>query len=297
MRYFSRFSILALLLCALTFAQGAARDAGQPAAPSALPFETAEELVYEGEFSKALLRGINVAELRFTATRAPATAAASAGAQDKQVVPAFRFTLEAVSKGIVSKLFRLSFRQRVESTVEPSSFSVLQTSKLDEQGKRHRISEAVFDRSAGKVVWTERDPNDPQRPPRVVTNPINGAVQDIASAFYYLRTQPLALGQSFEMLVSDSGQIYRTPVRVTERKKMKTVLGQLWTLRVEPEVFGEGHLLRGKGRMVIWFTDDERRIPVKAQISNDLGTLDIKLKRATNSKQESIRAAKDSSIH
>lgn len=284
MRYLSRLSILALLLCAMAFAQGAARDAGQPAvAPPALPFEKAEELVYEGEFSKALLRGINVAELRFTATRAPA-AAASAGAQDKQAAPAFRFTMEAISKGIVTKLFRLSFRQRVESTVEPASFSVLQTSKLDEQGKRHRISEAVFDRNAGKVVWTERDPNDPQRPPRVVTNQLNGTVQDIASAFYYLRTQPLALGQSFEMLVSDSGQIYRTPVRVTERKKMKTVLGQLWTLRVEPEVFGEGHLLRGKGKMLIWFTDDERRIPVKAQISNDLGTLDIKLKRATNSK-------------
>lgn len=283
MLYLGRLSILALLLCAMAFAQGAARDAGQPVAPPALPFEKAEELVYEGEFSKALLRGINVAELRFTATRAP-VAAASAGTQDKQAAPAFRFTMEAVSKGIVTKLFRLSFRQRVESTVEPASFSVLQTSKLDEQGKRHRISEAIFDRNAGKVVWTERDPNDPQRPPRVVTNQLNGAVQDIASAFYYLRTQPLALGQSFEMLVSDSGQIYRTPVRVTERKKMKTVLGQIWTLRVEPEVFGEGHLLRGKGRMVIWFTDDERRIPVKAQISNDLGTLDIKLKRATNSK-------------
>ena len=59
---------------------------------------------------------------------------------------------------------------------------------------------------------------------------------------------------------------------------MKTVLGQVWTLRVEPEIFGEGRLLRGKGKMAIWFTDDARRIPVKAQISNELGRLDIKLK-------------------
>ncbi|HEX8493614.1 MAG TPA: DUF3108 domain-containing protein [Pyrinomonadaceae bacterium] len=279
---YRRFSILALMLCALAFSSVPAREQGQPGEPPTVPFETAEELVYEGKFSKALLRGVNVAELRFTANRTPV--AANAGTQDKQAAPAFRFTLEAVSKGIVSKLFRLSFRQKVESTVEPVSFSVLQTNKLDEQGKRHRISEAVFDRNAGKVVWTERDPNDPNRPPRVVTNQLSGAVQDIASAFYFLRTQPLALGQNFEMLVSDSGQIYRTPVRVTERKKMKTVLGQVWTLRVEPEVFGEGHLLRGNGKMAIWFTDDERRIPVKAQISNEIGTLDIKLKRAANNK-------------
>jgi hypothetical protein len=103
-------------------------------------------------------------------------------------------------------------------------------------------------------------------------------VQDIASAFYFLRTQPLALGQSFEMLISDSGQVYHTPVRVTERKKLKTVLGQVWTLRVEADVFGEGHLLRGKGKLAIWYTDDERRIPVKARINNELGSLDIKLK-------------------
>jgi len=281
MHYRTRFSLLALLLCALAVASVPASSHTRPEVKpvAAAPFELTEELVYDGEFTRALLRGINVAELRFTVTRAPA-AATSATATDKQAEPRLRFTLEAFTKGILRKLFGLNFHQRIESTVEPASFAVLQTNKIDEQGKRQRISEAIFDRNAGKVVWTERDPNDPNRPPRVVTNQLSGAVQDIASAFYFLRTQPLALGQSFEMLVSDSGQIYRTPVRVIERKKMKTALGQVWTLRVEPEIFGEGHLLRGKGKMSIWFTDDARRVPVKAQINNELGRLDITLKKA-----------------
>jgi hypothetical protein len=281
MHYRTRFSLLAFLLCALVLASVPASSHTQPEVKpvAAAPFELTEELVYDGEFTRALLRGINVAELRFTVMRAPA-AATSATATDKQAAPMLRFTLEAFTKGILRKLFGLNFHQRIESTVEPASFAVLQTNKIDEQGKRQRISEAIFDRNAGKVVWTERDPNDPNRPPRVVTNQLSGAVQDIASAFYFLRTQPLALGQSFEMLVSDSGQIYRTPVRVTERKRMKTALGQLWTLRVEPEIFGEGHLLRGKGKMSIWFTDDARRVPVKAQINNELGRLDITLKKA-----------------
>lgn len=275
MLYRRRFSILTLLLCVLAFTSLTARASNPPGEP--LPFEPTEELIYEGEFTRLLLRGINVAELRFTANRAPAQTGVEA--QDRKHEQTLRLTMEAVSKGILRKLFGLNFRQRVESTVEPVSFAVLQTNKLDEQGKRHRISEAIFDPGANKVVWTERDPNDPNRPPRVVTNQLGGAaVQDIASAFYYLRTRPLALGQSFEMLISDSGQVYRTPVRVTQRKKMKTVLGEVWTLRVEAEVFGEGRLLRGKGRMSLWYTDDERRIPVKAQISNELGKLDIKLK-------------------
>lgn len=280
MQYRRCLPVLALLICALTFARGAERGGGQLIEPpTAAPFEPTEELVYEGEFSRALFRGINVAELRFTVARS--TSATNIEALDKGRAGTLRFTLEAVSKGILRKLFGLNFRQRIESTVETSSLAVLQTNKLDEQGKRHRISEAIFDRGSSKVVWTERDPNDPQRPPRVVTNQWSGpaAVQDIASAFYYLRTQPLILGQSFEIQISDSGQVYRTPVRVTARKKMKTVLGQVWALRVEPEVFGEGRMLRGKGKMTIWYTDDPARVPVRAQISNELGSLDIKLKR------------------
>jgi hypothetical protein len=46
-------------------------------------------------------------------------------------------------------------------------------------------------------------------------------------------------------------------------------------------VFGEGRLIRGRGKMAIWFTDDERHVPVRAHISNEMGTLDIKLKSMT----------------
>lgn len=278
-----RFIVVALLVCTLLLASAPASDLKREDA-NKLPFEPSEELVYEGELSRLLLRGINVAELRFTASRTQAPA----NNQPHGKAPAtLRFTLDAVTKGILVKLFRLNFRQHIESTVEPSSFSVLQTTKLDEQGKRKRTSEAIFDQSTHKVVWTERDPNDPTREPRVVTSEWSGAVQDIASAFYYLRTQPLEVGKNFEILVSDSGRVYRIPVAVTEKKKMKTVLGQVQTIKVEPEIFGENRLVYGKGKLAIWFTDDARRIPVRARINNHMGTLDIKLKSMNPSASKS----------
>jgi hypothetical protein len=278
------FVVVGLLLCAILFVSAPAsdnkrRDAGK------LPFEPAEELVYDGEFSRAFLRGINVAELRFTASRIQISHTKSSNVK----ATSLRFTLDAVTKGLLRKLFGLNFRQHIESTVEPSSFSVLQTTKLDEQGKRKRTSEAIFDKTAGKVVWTERDPNDPTREPRVVTNQINGAVQDIASAFYFLRTQPLILGKRFEILISDSGQVYRIPFTVSEKKMIKTVLGRVQTLKVDPEIFGEGRLLRGKGKMSIWFTEDSRHIPVKARINNEMGTIDIKLKSMKGSAPNAAR--------
>jgi hypothetical protein len=272
------FALLAFLFSTLLLVSAPASDSKRRDT-TRLPFEPSEELVYEGEFSRALLRGINVAELRFTANRAQVPAQTNSA----NTPTVLRFSLDAVTKGILRKLFGLNYHQHVESTVEPASFSVLQTTKLDEQGKRKRTSEAVFDLGVGKVVWTERDPNDPTREPRVVASPASGAVQDIASAFYYLRTQHLEPGKSFEILVSDSGQVYRIPVTISERKKMKTVIGEVQTLKVEPEIFGDNRLLRGKGKLAIWFTDDIRHIPVRARINNELGTLDIKLKRMTNS--------------
>lgn len=274
-----RFAAVALVLCAALFAVAPASDSKRKDAGK-LPFEPAEELIYEGEFSRALLRGLNVAELRFTATR---TQASGSQPGNDRAPSALRFTLDAVTKGLLRKLFGLNYHQHVESTVEPATFSVLQTTKLDEQGKRKRTSEAVFDQTAGKVVWTERDPTDPNREPRVVTNPMSGAVQDIASAFYYLRTQPLKPGSSFAVMVSDSGQVYSIPVTVSEKKIMKTVLGKVQTLKVDAEIFGDNRLVRGKGKMSIWFTDDARHIPVRARVNNEMGTLDITLKRIVSS--------------
>ncbi|HKC63404.1 MAG TPA: DUF3108 domain-containing protein [Pyrinomonadaceae bacterium] len=274
-----KFAALALLLCSLLFAIAPARN-DKSKDTSRFPFEPYEELVYDGDFSRAILRNINIAELRFKADH---TQAATIVGSNNAASP-LHFTLEAESKGIVRKLFGLNFHQRIESTVEPASFSVLQTTKLDEQGKRKRTSEAVFDRTAGKITWTERDPTDPNRAPRIVTSALSGDVQDLASAFYYLRTQPLEVGRSFEILVSDSGQVYRIPVAITERKKMKTVLGEVQTLKVEPEIFGEGRLMRGKGKLTLWLTDDARHIPVRAHINNEMGTLDVKLKSVTGSR-------------
>jgi hypothetical protein len=276
---FSIFCLAFVILLALTPArarvEGEAKADGTP-----LPFEPAEESVYEAEFSRSLLRGLNIATLRFKAARE--MAAASTG---KDGASNLRFTAEIETKGLFPKLFSgLRVRQRVESTVEPQSFNVLRTIKLDEQGSRKRTSEAVFDLRTHRVTWTERNPNDPTSQPRVETSEFKGTVQDIASVFYFVRTQPLVTGRDFEVLVSDSGRVYRMPIRVRETKRMKTVLGEVETVRVEPELFGEDRLVRGKGQITIWFTTDARRVPVRAQIKHDLGTLDITLKSIKNQK-------------
>ncbi len=258
-----------------------------------LPFAANEQLTYSAEFSRSLLRGIDIAELRFAAHLPEGLKVAreeKINPQDKQIESeksavkidaALNFTCDVTSRSWFQRLFNLTFRLSMKSDVDAKKFAVNRTTKLDEQGKRRRESEAVFDRAENVVTWTERNPVEPNKPPRVVRTPLQGATHDLLSVFYYLRTQPLAPNTRTEITLSDSGQVYRIPLTVGNRSKLKTVIGEIPVVEVKAEMFGEGRPLRGKGSMTLWFSDDARHVPVRARITSDDGTLDIKLKQMT----------------
>lgn len=241
-------------------------------------FETAEELHFEAEFSRSVVRKLDVADIKFRASRTPVGAKAEESADANPY--ALTFTADVSSKGFFARLFNLKFRERVESTVEPVSFTVQRTTILDEQGKRVRETEATFDRSKGKMTWTLRDPNNPGAEPRHQITDFSGQLQDVLSAIYFIRTQPLEVGKSFEIFIGDGGKVYKIPVKVVEKKRMKTVLGRVDVLRVNPELFGPERLIdEEKGEFSIFVTADARHIPVGGRVKTDYGTFDIKLKK------------------
>jgi len=246
----------------------------QPQPAVMVPFSSGEELIYQAEFNKGLLRGVDVAEFRFKAATEPVPAR---GLSEDPVM--LRLVGDVVSKGLFPRIAGFRFHEHVESMVDPGPFTVLRTSKLEEQGKRVRSSEAVFDHEARKVTWTERDPNQTQ-PPRTSAVEFSEPIQDILTVIYFLRTQKLEVGKSFDVPITDSGRVFRFSVAVVERKQINTVLGRVSAVRIDPALFGEDGLAR-RGSLSIWITDDSRRLPVKAQLKVDLGTFDIKLKRVS----------------
>ena len=271
-----RFSCIALLtIVSLSFARAQRVESHA----GTRHFELGEELYFEAEFSRSLLRNLDVAELKFRATRTPLNEPADSA---KSKPYALTLSADVASKGFFPRLFNLKFRERVESTVEPDSFTVQRTTILDEQGKRVRTTESTFDRTKGKMTWTSRDPNNPSAEPRHAITDFSGQLQDVLSAIYFIRTLPLEVGKTFEVFIGDGGRVYKIPVKVVERRRMKTILGRVNVLRVNPELFGPERLIDDeKGEFTMWVTDDAQHIPVGGRVKTDYGTFDIKLKRIT----------------
>ncbi len=261
-RWFGIFLIVFVVGCISMSAQTKTKNS---------PYRAGEVLNYEGNFSKLILRGIDVADLNFTVSQMP-------DSED------FLVTSEARSKGTLIKLFNFKFYQRIESVIDDKSYNILKTVKRDEQGDRVREGEAVFDYKTDKVTYIETDPNDEMRVPRRVASPIEKNTQDFISAIYMMRSLPLKVGKSFVLNVSDSGVIYKVPVRVTAREKQKSILGKKWCFRVEPEVFGTNRLIEKEGDMTIWITDDDQRIPVRSRINTNIGKIEVRLRSISKAK-------------
>ncbi|MFN2502514.1 MAG: DUF3108 domain-containing protein [Pyrinomonadaceae bacterium] len=236
-----------------------------------------ETLQYEANVNRAVFRGISIADVTFSVTLGPNPAD-------------IRIKSEAESKGTLLRLFRYSFLQQYDSIVELSSFRILRTIKHDVQKQRVRDSEAIFDYGRRQVTYIETDPKDAMRPPRRIASDIGQQIQDMISAIYWTRLQPLAVGKRFDISVSDSGLVYRVPVVIVARELQKSIVGNIACFRVQPDIFGPGRLIEQKGKMVIWITDDDRRIPVRSELNTTFGRVDIKLKGYSKAAQPAGQA-------
>lgn len=242
--------------------------AAQQKGPIALPFAHGEQLLYQAELNRGMFRGFDVGELRFSAR----------SATDDGNTQLVNFVGDAVSKGFLVRLSGNRFHIHIESRVEAQPFAVLKTKGLYEDKRTTINSEAIFDHLAQTVIWkqTEKDQKTNAK-----TLSFTDPVHDVLTLIYFVRTQNLKPGQSFEVAMVDAGHTYRCVVNVVAGKKMNTAVGRVNTVAVEPEIFDGARVVRPHGALAVWMTDDARHLPVKAQVKSAIGTIDIKLKRVS----------------
>ena len=97
-------------------------------------------------------------------------------------------------------------------------------------------------------------------------------VIDVLGAFYYVRTQPLRLGEPILIPNHDNKKIYNLKVIVQRREEVKVKAGKFKCVVVQPRLKGDA-IFKQKGKLWVWLTDDELKIPVQMKSKAFIGSV------------------------
>lgn len=99
---------------------------------------------------------------------------------------------------------------------------------------------------------------------------------DVLSGFQQLRGMKIQPGSSLFLNIFDSGKIGKMEVKALRRESVETPDGSIPALVVKPELITEG-LFRHEGSILIWLSDDERRLPLRVETKMAVGTVVARL--------------------
>lgn len=104
-------------------------------------------------------------------------------------------------------------------------------------------------------------------------------VHDIVSAFYYVRSVDLRSYKQGQILYLQNffdRNTHDLAIKVHGRQQVEVDAGTFNCIVVEP-VIKSGSLFKYEGKLLLWLSDDERRVPVKVSTKIAIGSIDAKL--------------------
>ena len=137
------------------------------------------------------------------------------------------------------------------------------------EGCYQAFRRVTFQQDRLKVI-SEKD-GDPSK-----TYKLNRPAHNELTSFLVLRTLPLKAGQSVFVETFASDKSYTVEVKVIKRERLQTNFGEVNAIKVRPELPFKT-VQEQKGEFYAWFTDDQRRLPIKLQGGVVLGSMVGKL--------------------
>jgi hypothetical protein len=191
----------------------------------------------------------------------------------EQAGPENRILAAADAAGTVSVLYHV--KDRLESFFDPTTFCSHNTSRHIEEGFRRVESNITFDYQRGKGVLDHK--NIKKKESKHEEHDIPGCVTDMLSSIYYVASLPLLPAKTYSFPINDGGETVTVMLHVEAREQVKTPAGTFNAIRVQPET--SSPLLRDKGKIWIWYSDDTARVPIQMRARLSWGTLTFYLLR------------------
>lgn len=123
-----------------------------------------------------------------------------------------------------------------------------------------------------KIFWVDRlkqrYSNEPLESPDTL---------DFVSGFYFLRQKALKVGDAFSLKLYDGDTTTTVPVAVLRQEKLPLPgMRSAETLVVQPG-FAESGFFRNNRDLLVWFTNDESRVPVRFEATTPIGRVAAEL--------------------
>jgi len=176
--------------------------------------------------------------------------------------------------GAVNMLFPVV--DRFQSTMDTRTGCSSVFSKQTQEGRRKISSDLTFDANAGKQ--TEIEKNLVKGTQRTQSSSIPACVTDSLSAIFYAASQRLTVGQDVGFPLADVMRTVTVTMKVEAREEIKTPAGTFQTVRVQPTA--EEGVVKNRGNIWIWYTDDARHMPVQIRARLFWGTITFHLQSA-----------------
>lgn len=175
--------------------------------------------------------------------------------------------------GVVRNLWRLDVRHRSRAgsaSLRPIRFDQEEAYR----GKRLLTAVEFADDAACQLRWSEPYEQRPAKKRRLkLPRPF-----DLHATFLFLRSQPLAPGDEYRLVVFPGSSGYLATVTVVRRETVNLKMGKLPAIRCELELakIGKAGTLEPHGkfkRATGWLSDDELRIPLRFEADVFVGSV------------------------
>ncbi len=153
------------------------------------------------------------------------------------------------------------------------------------EGKYKRDMYADFDQQNHKAYTRNKKKTD--------TFDIPPYVHDIVSALFYVRTMDLKnIPKDSTIMLKNfyKDSTYQLGVKIRGRQTIEVKAGEFKCVVVEPMVV-KGGLFKSEGKILVWLTDDDRKIPVKVATKILIGYVGAEL-----TKYSGVRGKVDAKI-
>ena len=185
------------------------------------------------------------------------------------------FMMHLESAGIVSTLYKIEDNY---SAAYDQSCAV-STAMDSLEGKNHHDTRVTYDRARSHATFIERDvqKNSVIREAGVDTP---SCVLESVGAMKKLRGIKLDPGQSTQVPISDGRRSASVKITAEEREDVKIGGALYHCIRYQADLLN-GVVYSRKGKLLLWITEDGRRLPVQIQLrmSFPIGTVTLQLEK------------------